>query len=314
MLSRRHLRVKVMQSIFAISGSGIDIPVGEKNLLKSLEAIKTLYIYQLSFLSFFGNLAIRRIEEGKEKKLPTTEDLNPNTRFVENPLIHALIHSKDLNHEEERCKPNWKDEEELAKRILASFRKSENYLTYMAKSEVAIKDHKEIMLYFFESFVFNNEHLISIYEEKNISWINDLDQVGQMVWRTLDGVTVKKPDLKLVNLYRDKKEDLQFAVDLYRQTISNNEELTKLISSKTQNWDADRIASTDMLLMKMALSEFQYIPSVPTKVTMNEYIEISKEYSTPKSAVFINGVLDKALAELKKDGKVKKSGKGLIDV
>ena len=314
MLSRRHLRVKVMQSIFAYSHSGIELRVGEKNMITALNGIYDLYIHQMALLGYIARVAQKRIEDGKEKRLPTEEDLNPNMRFVENPIIQAVIHSGDLDREEERCKPNWIDEESFVKKILAEFRNTEEYDRYMNASEPGMKEHKEIVLFLYENYLLNSEHLASLYEEKNLSWVTDLESVAQMVHRTLDGVTAKKPTLKLVSLFRDKEDDLQFCKDLFRKTIVHEKDLTELVDSKTKNWEAERIASTDMLLMKMALAEFEYIPSVPTKVTMNEYIEISKEYSTPKSAVFINGVLDKALTELKRDGRIKKSGKGLIDI
>ncbi len=314
MLSRRHLRIKVMQSIFAYSRSGIDLPAAEKNMLRSLNGIYDLYIHQLALLGFIARTAQRRIEEGKEKKLPTPEDLDPNLRFVENPILLALINSKDLDREEERCKPNWKDEEAFAKKTLAAFRETEEFQSYMAKDVVGMKEHKEIILFLLDRFIINSDHLESLYEDKSLGWVTALEAVIQMVVRTVDAVTVTKPNLKLIPLYRDKKEDLQFCMDLFRKTIVNDKSLSKLVDDATKNWEAERIASTDMLLMKMALAEFQYIPSIPTKVTMNEYIDIAKEYSTPKSAVFINGVLDKILSDLINSGAIKKTGKGLINM
>ncbi|MFT4526584.1 MAG: N utilization substance protein B [Bacteroidia bacterium] len=314
MLSRRHLRIKVMQSIFAYSQSGNNVPLGEKSLISSLNGIFDLYIYQMALLGYLARTAARRIEEGKEKKLPTPEDLNPNLRFIENPILTAIVDSKDLDREEERCKPNWIDEDSFAKKTLIAFRETEEFQAYMAKESVGMKDHKEIILFLLDKFLLNSEHLESLYEGKNLSWITDLEAVAQMLGNTVESITVNKPILKLVPLYRDKKDDLQFSVDLFRKTIVHNNDLSELVDSATKNWDADRIASTDMILMKMALAEFEHIASVPTKVTMNEYIEISKEYSTPKSAVFINGVLDKVLADMKKSGRINKSGKGLIDM
>lgn len=283
-------------------------------MITALNGIYDLYIHQMALLGYIARVALKRIEDGKGKRLPTEEDLNPNMRFVENPIIQSVLNSNDLDREEERCKPNWVDEESFVKKILAEFRQTEEYNRYMNAVEPGMKEHKEIVLFLYENYLLNSEHLASLYEEKNLSWVTDLESVAQMVYRTLDGVTAKKPILKLVSLFRDKADDLQFCKDLFRKTIVHEKELTELVDSKTKNWEAERIASTDMLLMKMALAEFEHIPSVPTKVTMNEYIEISKEYSTPKSAVFINGVLDKALSELKRNGRIKKSGKGLIDI
>jgi N utilization substance protein B len=303
-----------MQSIFAYSRSGRNLPVGEKNLISSLNGIFDLYIYQMALLGYLARTANRRIEDGREKKLPTSEDLEPNLRFVENPILVAIVNSKELDREEERCNPNWIDEEGFAKKTLAAFRGTEEFDSYMAKESIGMKDHKGIIVFLLDKFLLNSEHLESLYEEKNLSWITDLEAVAQMVGRTIDSITLNKPNLKLVSLYRDKKDDLQFCADLFRKTIVHDEDLSELVDSATKNWEAERIASTDMLLMKMALAEFEHITSVPTKVTMNEYIEIAKEYSTPKSAVFINGVLDNVLADLKKSGRINKTGKGLIEM
>lgn len=314
MLSRRHLRIKVMQAIFARSTDMIDLPVAEKQLLNSVRSIWDLYIHQLSFITEVHQAAIDRIEEGKRKQLPTEEDLNPNLRFVNNPYLLALAGSEALNREIARCHPNWNDEAELVRRVLSDFRSSAEFKSYMQGSEPNAKEHRGIIRKMFIDHVHDNEHLISIYEEKNINWSSDLDQVDVMVDRFLSGIKNDPKEIELSSLMRDEKEDIQFVKDLFRKTIVHNDELAALIGEKTQNWESDRIANTDMLLMKMAICEFMHIPSVPIKVTMNEYIEISKEYSTPKSAVFINGILDRILEDLKTEGKIKKTGKGLIQM
>ncbi|MCB9187013.1 MAG: transcription antitermination factor NusB [Flavobacteriales bacterium] len=314
MLSRRHLRVKVMQALFAYQRSeGAELAVGEKLLKQSLERIFDLYIHQLSLITEIHSFAARQIEDAKHKLMPSQDDLNPNLRFIENRVLVQLKNNPQLEKQISARKINWADQLELIRRIFASFKESEDYINYMNGPEPTYKDERRIVYRLFEDFLMDNEHLQSIFEEKSILWLNDFEQVNEMVVRTISEF---KKDVEfggpLALLYKDEEEDKQFVLDLFRKTATNSGEYQKMIEAKLENWDLDRIASTDILLMKMALCEFININSVPTKVTMNEYIEISKEYSTPKSKVFINGILDKLLADLKTEGKIKKIGKGLI--
>ncbi len=314
MLSRRHLRVKVMQALFAYQRSdGSELAAGEKLLTQSLEKIYDLYIHQLSLIKEMHSFATKQIEDGKTKRMPTDEDLNPNLRFVENKLLLQLEQNIQLEKQISARRINWAEHSELIRRIFTAFKESEHYQEFMAIEEPTYKECRRIVYKLYEDFIVPNEHLQSIFEEKSIFWNNDLEQVSALVVRTLSDF---KKDVDFGNtlpsMYKDEEEDRQFAKDLFRKTATFSGEFQKLVEEKLENWDMDRIASTDILLMKMAICEFIHIKSVPTKVTMNEYIEIAKEYSTPKSDGFINGILDKVLAELVADGKVKKIGKGLI--
>ena len=314
MLSRRHLRVKVMQALFAYQRSeGAGLAVGEKLLKQSLDKIYDLYIHQLSLLTEVHTFAAKQVEEGKNKMMPSEEDLNPNLRFIENTVLLQLKNNPQLEKQISARKISWADHLELIRRIFTAFRESEDFQAYMNGPEPTYKDERRIIYKLYENFIVPNEHLQSIFEEKSIFWVNDLEQVSALVVRTISDF---KKEVEfggvLPAMYKDEEEDKEFVIDLFRKTATNNGEYQSLIEAKLENWDLDRIASTDILLMKMALCEFLNISSVPTRVTMNEYIEISKEYSTPKSKVFINGILDKLLAELKAQKKVKKIGKGLI--
>lgn len=306
--------MKVMQALFAYQRSeGAELAVGEKLLKQSLDKIYDLYIHQLSLLTEVHSFAARQIEEAKDKMMPTEEDLNPNLRFIENTVLVQLKNNPQLEKHISARKINWADQLELIRRIFTAFKESEDYINYMNGAEPTYKDERRIVYRLYENFILPNEHLESIFEEKSIFWVNDLEQVSAMVVRTISDF---KKEVEfggvLPAMYKDAEEDKQFVLDLFRKTATNNGEYQELIEAKLENWDLDRIASTDILLMKMALCEFLNISSVPTRVTMNEYIEISKEYSTPKSKVFINGILDKLLAELKAQKKVRKIGKGLI--
>jgi N utilization substance protein B len=282
-------------------------------LKQSLDRIYDLYIHHLSLLSEFQGFAKNQIEDGKKKRLPTAEDLNPNTRFAENPVLLQLENNRQLQKEVERRRINWADHVELVRRIFTLFKASDQFKQYMSAESVTYKDHRHIVYHLYEDFVFTNEHLLSLFEERSIFWVNDFDQVGELVVRTIS--EFKATELEggpLPGMFKDEEEDRQFVIDLFRKTAVHSMEFQSLIEAKLENWDLERIASTDILLMKMAMSEFVYMNSIPTRVTMNEYIEIAKEYSTPKSHTFINGILDKVLIDLKEQGKVKKTGKGLI--
>ena len=314
MLSRRHLRVKVMQALFAYQRSeGAELILGEKLLNQSLTKIYDLYIHQLSLLTEVHAFAKRQIEDGMAKRMPTEEDLNPNMRFVENRVLVQLENHPQLDKHIAARKINWSEHSELIRRIFTAFKESSDFQNYMNGEVPTYKEERRIIYKLYEDFLVQNEHLQSIFEEKSMLWMNDFDQVSDLVVRTISDF---KKDVDfggmLAAMYKDEEEDKEFVKDLFRKTGTNNIEYQDMIEAKLVNWDLDRIASTDILLMKMAVSEFINISSIPTKVTMNEYIEISKEYSTPKSKMFINGILDKILAELKEQGKVKKMGKGLI--
>jgi transcription antitermination protein NusB len=314
MLSRRHLRIKVMQALFAYQRSeGEPLAVGEKFLQQSMERIYDLFINELALAIEMRQLALRRIEDGTKKRLPTQEDLNPNLRFVENPVLQQLEANTVLAAHIDKRKVDWSDQHELLRKTLLNLQQDGEYLAYMDAPAPNYRDHKRIVRFMFEEYLIGNEDISSVLEERSIFWVNDFEQVGIMVSKTINEFKEHEPEGgPLPMLYTDPEEDKQFMLDLFRKTATNNDELTQVVADKTKNWDTDRIASMDILLLKMAICEFIYIPSVPARVTLNEYIEIAKEYSTPRSKLFINGILDRALADLKAEGKVKKAGKGLI--
>lgn len=314
MLTRRHLRVKVMQALYAYQKSeDAALAVGEKFLLQSLDRVYDLYIHEMSLLLELHTAVLKRIDEGRKKKLPAQEDLQPNLRFAENPVMLQLGRNALLSANIIRRKIDWNDHAELVRRTYNRILQDPDFMTYMEADEVSFRDHKRIVQHIFDHYLLDNEDFEFVFEEKSIFWVNDFEQVGTMVGRTLNDFRENdEQGGPLVDLYTDHEEDRQFLLDLFRKTATHNADLTKIVADNTKNWETDRIASIDILLLKMAICEFMHLPSIPTKVTMNEYIEIAKEYSTPKSKAFINGILDKTLGELKEQGKVKKAGKGLI--
>jgi len=303
-----------MQALYAYQRSeGDPLAVGEKLLKLSLERVYDLYIHELSLLIALHDAELKRLDEGRKKRLPSAEDLNPNTRFADNPVLLQLANHRLLRSHIERRKIDWSEHAELVRRTLNRILTDAEFMAYMEAALPSYRDHRRMVQYIFDHYLLENEDFEFIFEEKSIFWVNDFEQVGTMVGRTLtDFRDDKEEGGPLPSLYSDPEEDQQFMLDLFRKTATHNADLTAIVGEKTKNWDTERIASIDILLLKMAICEFIHIPSVPTRVTMNEYIEIAKEYSTPKSKVFINGILDKALADLKEQGLVRKAGKGLI--
>lgn len=314
MLSRRHLRIKVMQAIYAfLQGDNTDLAKGEKELMKGINKIYDLYIYILLLLPELIDFGKARIDERKQKRIPNPEDLNPNTRFVDNPLIAKLSNNNALRREAEVRKLSWSDEPELIKKIYNSIVDSEDFAAYMNNDEKTYVNEQKFVQSVFKKYVATEERLHSLFEDKSIYWVDDLEFVNSMVVKTLGLLNEQaNENTPLLPLLKDD-DDRKFMLDLFHKTIIHEKEYDALISPKLQNWEMERVAFMDVLLMKMAISEFLNFPSVPTKVSMNEYIEISKDYSTPQSKLFINGILDKILIDFKREDKIQKSGRGLIE-
>jgi transcription antitermination protein NusB len=320
MLSRRFLRIKVMQAIYAFQQEGPEnINTGEKQLIISLDKLYELFIHQLSFLIELADFARRRMEEGKLKYLPTEEELSPNMRFIENSFLQQLSDNRDYKRKADSYKINWVDEEETLRKCYSQMREHPDYLAYMSLEKVSYADEKNITENIFVKIIAKSELLRSYFEEKSIYWSDDFETSVMMVVKTIKSFREGWDEFTLLpTLLKDENdpggsEDLRFVKQLYRRTLVHNDDYSKIIAQHADNWDIERIALMDTILIKMAISEFVEFPSIPVKVTLNEYIELSKNYSTPKSKVFINGILDKLIAEFKEEGKIVKSGRGLME-
>jgi len=320
MLSRRHLRIKALQALYAyfISNSS-DLAVGEKNMLISIEKIYELITYQLSFLQELVRFANLRMEENKKKFYPTDADLNPNTKFIDNLLLKQLAENRDYIRKKNAYKINWHDEVEMVRKVYGDIRSTELYGNYMNSDKDSFDNDKSFCIKVFRDQIAYYPSVISFYEEKNIYWADDIDIANALCLKILKGIKESDDEFQaLPTLYNidgklDPNEDKKFLVQLFHKTILKGKEYEEFISEKTSNWEIDRIAAMDIILIKMALTEFLEFSSIPVKVTLNEYIELSKFYSTPKSRVFINGILDKMIEDLKKQKKLVKSGRGLIE-
>ena len=288
---------------------------GEKELLRSLDKLYEIYIYQLSLLVEIVDYAKKRIEENSRKFYPTKEDLNPNTRFVDNRFIRQLTVNKSYNAYIDKYKISWVDEEEMIRKLYIELRNSKFYKEYMEGPDSSYDIDKDFVIKIIKKIISESDSLHFFYEEKSIYWADDFYTANYLVIKTIKGFNEKQNELTpLPTLFKNNSdEDKQFLVNLFRKVVLRSDEYFKMIEGKVKNWESDRLAVMDILLLKMALAELLEFPSIPVKVTLNEYIELSKMFSTPKSKVFINGILDKMISELKRNNEIKKTGRGLLE-
>ena len=315
MLNRRHLRVKVLQSLYAYhqSNSG-DIKQHEKNLLQSVDKVYEMYVWMLSLISEVVGFAENDAAERANKHLPTAEDLNADVKILGNRFILSLHKNKEYLTGLKKYKVSWEFEPELAKSLFIILKGSDEYKEYLLKTNDTIQTDKDIIKFIFKKVILKSSLAEQVFEDKFIYWPVDKDVLQALIAKTFKNFSNDNYELnKLAEVSGNWDEDREFIVNLFEESIRHNSDYQELIAQKTQNWEPDRIAMMDTLLMKMALAEFINFNSIPVKVTINEYLEISKEFSTPKSNSFINGILDKILSELKAEKKINKIGRGLIE-
>jgi N utilization substance protein B len=315
MLNRRHLRIKVLQTLYAyFQGDEESIKKTENELIQAVDRIYDLYLYLLLSFGELKDIAEHRIEENKKKIRPTDEDLNPNRRFVDSVIIQTLQDSYSLREAAEDRSVNWIGDEhhEMFRKILIQMKEGETWFAHMNSEATGFEEDKNFMINLFKAEIANSPLIYHFFEEKSIHWLDDIDLACQMAVKSIKAMEEGEKFVAMP-LYKDKEDEQEFIKTLLRKTISMDSENLKLIDELTDNWELERIAKMDILLLKMAITELQVFNNIPKKVTLNEYIEISKFYSTPKSHGFINGILDKAVDRLVKDGKIAKLGRGLMD-
>jgi len=312
MISRRIIRIKVLQVLYACQiSSEKTIGNAEKELHFSLKKTFDLYHLILQLPVEIAAYAESLIELRKNKHFPTEEDLNPNLRFVNNSIIKQLESNQNLKEYLSRTKVGWNNDQDIVKRLYKSLIDSDLYKKYMNSPEQDFAKDKKLIELLLAEIVLQEEELLLLLEDQSIYWNDDLDFVISMVIKTIKKSNETQSS-DLLPQYKDN-DDMEFGSTLFLKCMMNRDELRKIVEQHTMNWDIDRIARVDQLIMEMAIAEFMYFPSIPTKVTINEYIELSKYYSTDKSHNFINGILDKALKALKEEGKIIKTGRGLIE-
>ena len=315
MLNRRHIRIKVMQALYALAQSETpDLQKEEKFLNTSTAQMYDLYLVMIDLLTEIHAFAKDYLEKSQQKILATEADKNPNTKFIENQILIKLVDNDLLQKELGKRKlNNWRLDDEYVKIIFEDIQQSDLYLAYMADEERSFKKDQEFIIELFKQKVAPNDKLYDYLEDYRLTWLYDLPVVNTTVVKRIQKLKPNSPEATILpKLYKDE-EDKQFTRDLLRKTVSNDATLDAEISGNTPNWDQDRIAMIDKVLLKMAICEFLKFPSIPVKVSINEYLELAKEYSTPKSSIFINGVLDRLVKKYRQEDRLHKAGRGLIE-
>lgn len=314
MLNRRHIRVKVMQIIYACRGNETDnLKNEEQFLLQSIDNMYDLYLLIISLLVEVQKQAEAYLIKSQQKHLATSEEKNPNRKFINNKVLIHLKNNSLLKQELEKRKINyWELDNEYVEIIFKELLESELYKNYMSNTTTTFQDDKTFVIEFFKTIIAPNEKLYDYFEDKNITWLDDFPVVNTTIVKLLRKMQPNAAERHfLPQLFKDK-EDKDFALTLLKKTLLNANIFSDEIAIKTTNWDKDRIAKIDFALLQMAICEFQKFSSIPIKVTINEYLEIAKEYSTPKSSIFINGILDKIVKEYEAKGTLNKVGRGLL--
>lgn len=302
-----------MQVIYAFQQSEVkDIRQQEKSLLASVDKVFEMYISLLALIVDVVQYAEVDATDRANKLLPSEEDLNANLKVLDNRFIKLLLDNNAYIDAVKKYKISWNFDPELARSLFATLRNSEEYKAYLLKTDDDLHSDKDLIKFIFKKVILKSTLAQQALEEKHLNWQVDQDVLQAMVAKTLKNFSSEEATPKLAEISASWIEDREFILDLFQKTIAHDAAFQEMISAKTKNWDAERIAMMDVILMKMALAELIYFTSIPVKVTINEYLEIAKEFSTPKSNAFINGILDKILNDLKAEGKIRKYGRGLL--
>lgn len=312
-LNRRHIRIKVMQTIYAMHQKGSDsLEKEEKFLLSSIENLMELYLIMLSSLIELANKENDFIEVSRKKHLATPQERNPNLKFVNNAVLNLLKNSRSIDVALDTNKiNNWKANDDAILLLLNDVKQSTIYEDYMNDKVSSFEKDQQFIVELFSEVIAPNEKLYSYLEDYKLTWVDDIPVVNTQILKQLKQLNPKS-EFRVSSLFKDD-EDREYAIALFRKTVLNEGEFAKEYIDKTPNWDVDRIAEMDTILLKMAICELLKFPSVPVKVTINEFLEIAKEYSTPKSSIFINGILDNLVKSYQATGRMNKSGRGLME-
>lgn len=315
-VSRRYLRVKVLQALYASTQSEDgDTEHLEKEMFKNIYRLHDLYLLMLLLPVELRNSANDLLEARKTKVRPTPEDLSPNRNFVDNKAIIKFLHNAQLNKEWARRKLNWDLYSDNIRKLFRKLETAPEYLRYMSVPENSFKADRAFLMWLYENLIVDNDGFEQILEDDSIYWSIDLELVHISVMKTIMRLKEHQTPLEVVipAIFPDSKNDILYTRTLLRNTIQQGAAYEKEISSRAENWDAERLAVLDILLMKMALTEFELCPTIPVKVTLNEYIDLAKKFSTNKSRGFVNGILDKVVVDWRRQGRIIKEGRGLLE-
>lgn len=308
MINRVLIRLKIVQIVYAYyQNGGKNLDTAEKELFFSLSKAYDLYNYLLLLMVEVTKQANKRLNAAKNKLVPTKEELFPNTKFVENRFIAQLEVNKQLLEFSNNQKKTWENETDFVKTLCDKILESDIYKEYMASETSSYEEDRELWRKLYKNIIFNNIELDQVLEDQSLYWNDDKEIVDTFVLKTIKHFDEKNgAKQELLPEFKDE-EDQDFARRLFRRTILNADYYRHLISENTKNWDLDRVAFMDVVIMQIALAEILSFPNIPVSVSLNEYVEIAKLYSTPKSGGFINGTLDGIVNSLKKENKLTKN-------
>lgn len=315
MLTRRHIRVKVMQSMYALTKAhNVNLEKEEKFLLNSMENMYNLYLTLLGLIVEVHKMAVEQQELTQKTYTANPAEKNMLKKFVNNEVLQMLTNNVLLEEAiDDKKLNNWYLDDEYVKIMYREILKSQLFADYNKEKLSTFKEDKQFIIDVYKELIAPNEKLYDYIEDHKLTWVDDFPSVNTIFLKALRKLKNNEhPDTYfLPKLFKDE-EDKKFGLELLRKTVLNNEMLQEEINGKTPNWDAERITDIDNVLLKMAICEFLKFPSIPIKVTINEYLEIAKEYSTPKSSIFINGILDKLVKDYQESQKLSKVGRGLL--
>ncbi len=305
MINRVLLRIKVLHIVYSFyKGEQGSVNIAEREFLKSITKTYELYFYLLKLILEVTHYAEVKIDARKNRLTPTEQDLNPNTRFIDNVFVKQLAVNEEFQNFVSDNKISWINNQEAVKEVYEQIVNSEMYAEYMSAPTTDYEQDKNIWRKIFKKIILTSESFLGLIEDQDIYWIDNLDIITSFVIKTIKKFKEENgEEQELIPKFKDS-EDLIFAKKLLRNCLDNKEEYRELINENAQNWDLDRIAFMDIIIMQLAIAELLSFPTIPVNVTMNEYIEISKFYSTQKSATFINGILDKIIKELKNQNRL----------
>lgn len=319
MLNRRILRIKAFKVLYSsVLAGNMSLAEAEAQLELSCEATRDLYIYMLGIVSPLTKIAQERIEAGKSKFNPTEEERNPNMKFAENALAKFLDEDVDFQKVFKKKKFEWMQYDLFLKKVMTSVASKEYYAEYMASDDKSLAEDCKLFTRIFEEEFVDSEELEKILEDKSLYWNDDLAYSLTWCCKTLKNIA-KGESWSLIPLYQSEmlkgegvESDKLFVRRLLQASFAGYERYSAMVAESVSGWEKERLFSTDVVLVVMGLAEAASFPTIPVKVTMNEYVEISKFYGTPKSRSFVNGLLDKLVQQLANDGQISKEGKGLL--
>ncbi len=298
MLGRRQIREKVVETLYSYYQNPIKTDVLERNMLTEIEKIYHLYIYQLNFLVALKDLAEKQIEIGKNKFLKTDADSNPNQKFINNQVLKKLEENTErLNFTSKHQDLKWELHDDLLVKTFQRMVGGKRYQDFMQEEHCSFEEDQKFIGKLFLRYIAENEDFHEHLEEKEMSWADDFHISNSMIQKTIGFLKEDEPSHTLIRMIKDK-DDEQFAKRLLQVTVSHWEDTEKKLEQRLENWGMERISLMDKIILVTAISELDYFPATPSRVIINEYIEVSKVYSTEKSNIFVNGILDKYTKEL----------------